>query len=1036
MSTVSGKFPDLIELYNPSGNAVSLAGFGLTDEADNPFKFSFPGNATIGAGQYLVLYADSEVTPAGYHLGFALKQNGDEVFLTMPSGMTADAVVFGMQLADLSIARMPDGSWRLGVPTFGAANLAARTGDPRKLKINEWLANGLTPFPDDFVELFNPDPLPVALGDLFLTDNPNGAPMRHDIAPLSFVAGGGYAVFTADGNPEQGPDHLSFKLSADQGLIGLVAADGSLIDCVIYGPQTTDVSMGRQPNGSSTYGFFPSPTPGAPNPGIVVLGQTVVLNEVLALNTVKRDANGNTPDWVELYNPTATIIDLGDMSLSDDAAVPRKYVFPAGSRISALGFRAIKCDPDFPPSTNNAGFGLKSTGQGLYLFDKLANGGGELSAVSFGVQAADFSIGRRPDGSTNWVLALESIGAPNNNAVVLGDPATLKVNEWMANPDSGDDWFEIYNPNLQPAALGGRWLSDNIATPASRMKHKIAPLSFIGVGGWAFQRFEADNNLAAGPEHVNFKLDATLGEQIGISSATGVLIDGVTFGPQAPGISQGRLPDGTANIVSFPGSASPGDPNFLLLTNVVVNEVLSHSDPPFEDAIELRNLSASSVNIGGWYLSDAKHSLKKYRIPDGTMLPPNGPTGFKVFYEYQFNDTNSGFGFSLNSAKGDDVYLAQTTTGDALTGYRAQASFGAAENAVSFGRYMTSVGEAHYVAMSQRTFGADNPDTVTAFRLGTGRTNAYPKVGPIVISEIMYHPPDIGGTNENFVDEFIELRNITSTSQPLFHPIFTTNSWKLKNAVSFTFPPNTSIPADGFLLVVGFDPADTAQLIDFRDRYNVQPGTPIVGPWSGKLDNSGESVELYKPDAPQTAPDPDAGLVPSILVDKVHYSDRDPWPGADGDGQSLQRVNLNEYGNDPINWMAGPPTPGPQASPTDSDGDGMDDAWELSFFGTLSHNGTGDSDGDGLTDRQEFQLGTDPTNAASPLRLRVVSSKPSTVLQFNAAANQGYTVEFKNALTLPSWTLLQSVPAGTARSVQITDPSAPSSNRFYRLRSP
>src|SRR5439155_17773937 len=166
------------------------------------FKFSFPADASIAAGQYLVLYADSEVSPAGYHLGFALKQGGDEVFLTTPNGMTADSVNFGMQLPDLSIGRMPDGSWRLCQPTFGAANIATRTGDPRTLKINEWLANGLSPYPDDFIELFNPDPLPVALGDLFLTDNPVGAPREHDIAPLTFIPAGGFLVFTADGNPD------------------------------------------------------------------------------------------------------------------------------------------------------------------------------------------------------------------------------------------------------------------------------------------------------------------------------------------------------------------------------------------------------------------------------------------------------------------------------------------------------------------------------------------------------------------------------------------------------------------------------------------------------------------------------------------------------------------------------------------------------------------------------------------------------------------------------------------------------------------
>ena len=59
----------------------------------------------------------------------------------------------------------------------------------------------------------------VGLGDLFLTDNPIGAPFQHDIAPLSFIPGGGYAVFTADGNANAGPDHVDFKLSSDQGMI-------------------------------------------------------------------------------------------------------------------------------------------------------------------------------------------------------------------------------------------------------------------------------------------------------------------------------------------------------------------------------------------------------------------------------------------------------------------------------------------------------------------------------------------------------------------------------------------------------------------------------------------------------------------------------------------------------------------------------------------------------------------------------------------------------------------------------------------------
>src|SRR5205814_4377474 len=49
--SVAGKFPDLLELYNPGSAAVSLAGVGITDDPNNPFKFTFPANTTIAAGQ-------------------------------------------------------------------------------------------------------------------------------------------------------------------------------------------------------------------------------------------------------------------------------------------------------------------------------------------------------------------------------------------------------------------------------------------------------------------------------------------------------------------------------------------------------------------------------------------------------------------------------------------------------------------------------------------------------------------------------------------------------------------------------------------------------------------------------------------------------------------------------------------------------------------------------------------------------------------------------------------------------------------------
>src|SRR5204862_4089454 len=65
---------------------------------------------------------------------------------------------------------------------------------------------------------------------------------------------------------------------------------------------------------------------------------------------------------------------------------------------------------------------------------------------------------------------------------------------------------------------------------------------------------------------------------------------------------------------------------------------------------------------------------------------------------------------------------------------------------------------------------------------------------------------------------------------------------------------------------------------------------------------------------------------PFITVDAVHYYDASPWPNAaDGSGPSLERINNNAYGNDPVNWRASVSsggTPG-DARVWDGGGDGQ-----------------------------------------------------------------------------------------------------------------
>lgn len=330
-----------------------------------------------------------------------------------------------------------------------------------------------------------------------------------------------------------------------------------------------------------------------------------------------------------------------------------------------------------------------------------------------------------------------------------------------------------------------------------------------------------------------------------------------------------------------PGQSDPLLPDFPA---VVINEILAHTDLPQVDAIELYNPAATNVNVGNWYLTDNFNVPKKFRIPYPTLIPSQG---YIYFTEAQFNSMPGVFpSFALNS-EGDDVWLFSSDAVATLTGYVQGFDFGATAKGVSLGRYPNSAGEIDYPAQVAVTL---------------GRTNAGPLVGPIVLSEIMYHPAPT--TPSNPPASYIELANVASVSTPLFNPTEPTNPWRLRNAVDFDFPTNVVMSAGSRLLVVGFDPlTNAAALASFRALYGVPPSTPIYGPWQGRLGNADETLELMKPDPWRT------NGVPYVMVEKVHYLDHAPWPEiADGAGSSLQRRTLSAYANEPTNWFASTPT--------------------------------------------------------------------------------------------------------------------------------
>lgn len=745
----------------------------------------------------------------------------------------------------------------------------------------------------------------------------------------------------------------------------------------------------------------------------------VFLNEILANNATVQDLNGNTPDWVELYNGSNNDVNLAGMSLTTDTTNPRRWKFPEGSVIRSHDFKVIYCDGNVSESAFNTGFGLNANGDAVYLYDAATN---RVDGVVFGLQVQDLSIGRAQLATGAWVLTKPTLGAANI-PVSLGSASSLKINEWMADPESGSDWFEVYSPAASPVAIGGLYLSN--ALNKNPFKYRIPDLSFIGTGSLGFQKFNADDAATNGANHVSFKLSKA-GDEIGLFSALGTAIDTVEFLAQSTGVSEGRLPDGAANIVRFVGTPSPGTSNYLPLPNVVVNEILSHTDPPEEDAVELYNPSATDALLGGYYLSDSPSNFKKFQIPAGTVLAPHN---YLVFYEHQF--TNAPVPFTFNSSEGDAVYLSAVDAQGNLTGYRTVVEFGAAANGVSFGRYTNSVGTVQYPAQTAVSLGAANPG---------------PRVGPLVISEIMFQPPLLG-TNDNTVDEFVEIHNITGQSVPLFNPLEPTNTWRVWGGIHYYFPRGASLPPGGYALLVSFDPQkqDSGDLAAFRSQFGVGADSPIWGPFDKKLGNTGDTVQLEMPDSVQGLGHINEGFVPYIVVDQVDYTAAAPWPtGASATGNSLQRRDAFAYGNDPGNWFVAVPTAGrvnANQAVTDHDGDGLPDDWELAH-GLNPNDPTDaakDSDGDGLTNYQEFLAGTDPHDPASALRIEtVVHASGGLRIRFTGVAGKSYTLQSQSPLSSGPWHSLKNFDAPSATGpVEFLIPFDASLNTsFYRLVTP
>lgn len=613
--------------------------------------------------------------------------------------------------------------------------------------------------------------------------------------------------------------------------------------------------------------------------------------------------------------------------------------------------------------------------------------------------------------------------ALNEALFVLDTPSPLRITEIMYHAgdpsgaeaqdnrtDDDFDFIELRNTGAETIGLAGVKFTDGVAFDFARGDiYSLAPGEYVVVvknkaafasryPNWSeiniAGEFQAPvNSLAEGGERLTLKdgLDRTV-LSFEYDDEWRPTTDGLGFSlaildENAPPDSWGRKSSWRASATTN-GSPGADDPSPSLIP-VVVNEALTNSDLSAKDAIELYNPTARNAEVGGWYLTDDRRDPFKFRIPDGTEIL----TGhYFVFNEDDFNSDPSSPSSFLLSSLGEEVYLFSADSAGNLTGYGHGFRFGPTESDETLGRWVLSTGEEHFVAQESPSLNS---------------VNAGPNVGPVVINEIMYNPPS-GGAAVNTKYEYLELRNISSETVTLGDSEAPETTWRIEGSVDYSFPTGVTLAPDEYIILISFDPeADRKATTVFRYTYSMDESVRLLGPYDGTLGNSNGEIALLKPGAPVLPPDPDAGFVPYVLVDQVDYSDSAPWPsGANGTGDSLQRLDSGEYGNDPINWRVGPPTAGgdnPGAPVEDVDGDSLPDDWERTIVdfdpGDEIHDigdveSDGDFDEDGESNVDEWVAGTDPTDASSVLEISsIMNGIDSTiVIRWRSVSNRHYSI--------------------------------------------
>ena len=251
--------------------------------------------------------------------------------------------------------------------------------------INEYVANSSI---TEWVELYNTTATPLDISGHYIDDLENGGSAPKLIPNGTIIPAGGYYVMEFNSFLNNGGDDVRF-LDPSQ----------AALDSTNYTSATAEYSWYRTPDGGIWSGTeSDAPTKGSTNPGSGVNPPNVgdvLINEFVA--------DSGTTEWVELYNTTASNLDLSNHYIDDIDGGGTPKLIPANTTISAGGFYVM----EFTGLLNNGGDDVRFLDPAQAVLD----------STTYSYSSPEYSWYRYRDGLA-WSPAeidMPTKGASNNN---------------------------------------------------------------------------------------------------------------------------------------------------------------------------------------------------------------------------------------------------------------------------------------------------------------------------------------------------------------------------------------------------------------------------------------------------------------------------------------------------------------------------------------------------------------------------------------------------------------------------------------------